>query len=80
MDVHKALRDLYQEKKRLDSVIASLEARQKANVHQIAKTPKRRGRKSMSPDERQAVSRRMAEYWAARRGTGVVLEMARATA
>ncbi len=63
MDLYKAIQDLVDEKKRLDAVIASLEARE-------AKKPavqKRRGRKSMSAEERAAVSRRMAAWWAARR-------------
>lgn len=66
MDLYKAIQELVDEKKRLDAVIASLEARE-------AKMPavhKRRGRKSMSAEERAAVSRRMAAWWAARRETG----------
>ena len=66
MDIYKAIHDLIQEKKRLDAVIASLEARTSAE----ARTRGRRGRKSMSPEERDAVSRRMSAYWAARRSKG----------
>jgi len=62
MDVHKALRELYEEKKRLDRAILALEA----NLKKPGKAP-RRGRKRMSPEERLAVSKRMSAYWAARR-------------
>lgn len=64
MDVVKALGELYQEKKRLDVAIASLEARQSRNGDRPRKPP---GRKSMSAEERRAVSQRMAGYWAARK-------------
>jgi hypothetical protein len=64
MDVDKTLRGLYEEKRRLDAVIASLEANSGA---QAARSAKRRGRKSMSPQERLRVSRRMKRYWENRR-------------
>jgi len=69
MDIVKALRDLYNEKKRLDSAIAALEARVRAgNSGSSAKRAKgRRGRKGMSAAERLEVSRRMTLYWEARR-------------
>jgi len=63
MDIYKAIHDLIQERKRLDALIASLEARSRT----IGRTKSRRGRKSMSPEEREQVSRRMAAYWSARR-------------
>ncbi len=66
MDVYKALSELYAEKKRLDVVISALENR----VSVIGKPDKvrgRRGRRSMSADEREEVSRRMSRYWASRR-------------
>ena len=66
MDLSKALRELYEEKKRLDRVIAALEASQLALAGKRTKRT-RRGRKSMSPEERLAVSKRMSAYWAARR-------------
>ena len=66
MDVVKALGELYEEKKRLDSAIAALEARQRQDGGEI-ESSKRRGRKSMGEEERRAVSQRMAEYWAARK-------------
>ena len=65
MDLQKAIRDLYDEKERIDGVIASLEQYLRTNG---AVTPKRkRGRKSMGPEERQEVSARMRSYWASRR-------------
>jgi hypothetical protein len=69
MDIVKALRELYNEKKRLDVTIAALEARAKAaNPGSTAKASKRRrGRKSMSAAERLEVSKRMTSYWEARR-------------
>ena len=64
MDFVKALGELYKEKKRLDVEIANLEARQFPNGNRPRKRP---GRKSMSAEERRAVSQRMAGYWAARK-------------
>ena len=65
MDLDKALRDLYEEKKHLDRAIARLEERQAY----LDGTPRRstRGRKGMGPEERLKVSARMTAYWAARR-------------
>jgi hypothetical protein len=65
MDLHKAIQELYEEKERIDQVIASLEAYLRTNVP--ASGPRKRGRKSMSAEERQEVSERMRNYWAARR-------------
>ncbi len=74
MDIDKTLRGLYEEKKRLDASIAILEKRLKAvSGHS---TPKRRGRKSMSAEERRQVSERMAKYWKARRAEARALEAA----
>jgi len=69
MDLYKAIQDLYAEKEKLERVIASLEELQRTagTVPAIAKTS-RRGRKSMSPAEREEVSERMKRYWAGRRG------------
>ncbi len=61
MDVNKTLRELHEEKRRLDRLIARLEA---------TYVPSRRGRKAMSAAEREAVSLRMKEYWAKKRGNG----------
>lgn len=69
MDIAKALRELYTEKKRLDGAIAALEARTRAggNGSRASTAKGRRGRKSMSAAERLEVSRRMTLYWQARR-------------
>jgi hypothetical protein len=73
VDLYKAIRELVEEKKRIDRIIASLEAmlaRGRVGPHGKAATadpPKRRGRKSMSPEERREVSERMARYWAEKR-------------
>jgi hypothetical protein len=65
MDVERTLRELYSEKKILDSAISTLEKRlRKASA---LSTPKRRGRKNMSLEERRAVSARMTRYWESRR-------------
>jgi hypothetical protein len=69
MDVNKALRELHEEKRRLDVTIAALEAR----LGNGSRTHRRRGRKSMSAEERQEVSRRMSKYWEARRAASAAL-------
>jgi len=71
MDVHKALRELYQEKKRLDAAIQNLE-RRRAPIRINAP----RGRKQMSAEERIEVSKRMKRYWEARRAQSRALEAA----
>lgn len=73
MDLDKAIRELYAEKQRLEDAIATLEALLRSKSHRTGLKPdplkpaKRRGRKSMPPDERRAVSERMKKYWAQRR-------------
>ena len=71
MDLDKAIQDLYVEKEKLERVIASLEELQRAAstvpVLLASKPAKRRGRKSMTSEERQEVSARMRKYWEARR-------------
>jgi len=69
MDIYKAIQELIQERKRLDAMIASLEA---CTVGADGRVKSRRGRKNMSPEERAKVSRRMAAYWAARRAESTV--------
>ena len=64
MDVEKTLQELYAEKRAIDATIASLE-RRLAGPRNGA--PKKRGRKSMSPQERRVVSERMRRYWENRR-------------
>jgi len=70
MDLLKAIRQLYEERARLDRVISALEDLQKnagAAPPEAASLTGRRGRKGMGDDERQVVSERMKKYWAARR-------------
>lgn len=64
MDVYGALRDLYEEKRKLDSAITTLEASLRASTRGPAK---RRGRKSMGSEERVLVAERMRKYWEAKR-------------
>ncbi len=68
MDLQKAIRELYDEKERIDGVIASLEQHLRTNGSGAPK--RKRGRKSMGPLERLEVSERMRGYWAARRMDG----------
>lgn len=65
MDLQKIIRSLVEERSRLDSVIAALEAFEggKAGTGEKGTIPKRRGRKSMSIEERRRVSERMRQYW-----------------
>ncbi len=70
MDVYEAIRDLRKERDRLDALIVVLEARVKWERQQKSVTGmSRRGRKTMSPEERIEVSERMRRYWAARRAS-----------
>jgi hypothetical protein len=69
MDLYKSIQELYEEKARLERVIASLEELQRT-ANGLLEAPRvagRRGRKSMTAAERQEVSERMKNYWAARR-------------
>jgi hypothetical protein len=67
MDLRQALEQLYAEKKRIENVIASLEALLRNGEEPGPVQPSRRGRKSMSAEERRQVSERMKKYWADRR-------------
>ncbi len=79
MNINKAIRELHEEKKRLDRVIASLEEMQLNAAQQIAVVPeKKRGRKSMNHEARQEVSERMKRYWDTRRRQGQTLEQSKA--
>jgi len=69
MDVFQTIRELTQERDRLDAMIAILEARlELERKAKLGDAKGRRGRKAMSPEERLQVSERMRRYWAARRG------------
>ena len=65
MDVLKALRELYLEKSRIDRLIAICESKVKEQDRRLSRS--KRGRKSMSMEERKVVSERMRNYWASRR-------------
>ncbi len=69
MDVFEAIRELREERSRLDALIAILEARLEVERRKATgkKSPGRRGRKAMSAAERLRVSERMRRYWAERR-------------
>ena len=71
MDVEKTLRELHEEKRKLDLAIAALEARLGSGSRTRGR---RRGRKGMSAAERQEVSRRMSKYWEARRASAAALQ------
>jgi len=64
MDLNKAIRDLHEELKKLNVVIASLEQFQDTGTIPM---PRRRGRRSMDEQERKLVAERMRRYWAAQR-------------
>ena len=73
MDLHKVIQDLNAEKEKVERVIASIEELQGAgglSIWPASGSGKRRGRKSMGPEERQDVSERMKKYWASRRKSG----------
>ncbi|HLH00165.1 MAG TPA: hypothetical protein VKX49_27910 [Bryobacteraceae bacterium] len=78
MDVERTLRELYSEKKILDSAISTLERRLRQNLR--TNGPNRRGRRNMSAEERRAVSERMTRYWEARRAQAQALESAASAA
>ncbi len=72
MDLSDTIRSLYEEKKQLDKVIQALEvlARTEPEAGAVGEEqPKasRRGRTSMSGEEREQVSARMKAYWDKRR-------------
>ncbi len=70
MDLYKAIRELYEQKKRLDQVIASLEELEQRGPVVNPEPTKRRGRRSMDAQARLEVSQRMKRYWAKRRREG----------
>jgi len=68
MDLQKTIQELQFQKQRLEHTIAELEQLQNGDGGgRVAVQAKRRGRRSMGPEERQDVSRRMKHYWEARR-------------
>ncbi len=67
MDLYNIIQQLYEERERIEQVIRSLEELLAEEAAQVEAAPKRRGRKSMSQEERREVSKRMRKYWEARR-------------
>jgi len=75
VNINKTIRELIEEKKRLDRVIGTLEEMQRTGrVEVVPPSQKRRGRKSMDDQARQQVSERMKRYWESRRRQDHVLE------
>jgi len=67
MDINRIIRELMQERDRLQRIINSLEDIQPSGKLQMNVARKRRGRKSMDHAAREEVSERMKRYWARRR-------------
>jgi len=70
MDLRKIIDELYEERERLTQAIELLEAiaaARSAGGETAEKPAKRRGRRSMSQEERLKVSQRMRAYWEQRR-------------
>jgi hypothetical protein len=77
IDLYKTIQDLYDEKEKLQRIIASLVDLQRGvggDIPLMPKGGKRRGRKSMSDEERQTVSVRMKKYWSVRRRVALAHE------
>jgi hypothetical protein len=68
MDLDGIIRELFEERKRLDRLIQMLEQQGSDGSPRPAKG--RRGRKSMDGAARREVSERMKQYWAKRREQG----------
>jgi hypothetical protein len=66
MDLATMIEKLQRERAKLDEIITSLKQLQQSGAV-AEKVAKRRGRKSMGPEERKQVSARMKKYWASRR-------------
>jgi hypothetical protein len=68
MDLYRIIRELVQERDRLQRIIESLEEMKPAGkLEGVRPAKKRRGRKSMDTAAREEVSERMKRYWAQRR-------------
>jgi len=64
MDLDKAIQELLEQKKQIEVAIRTLEGLIRGDSRPLAR---RRGRKSMSEQERKIVSERMTNYWASKR-------------
>lgn len=69
MDLNEVIRSLYEEKKKLDRLIASLESVSANGGAPAARPskPRRTRRRQVSAERRKEISERMRKYWAARR-------------
>jgi hypothetical protein len=67
MDLYRIIRELVQERDRLQRIIESLEEVKPSDELQRPLEGKRRGRKSMDRAAREEVSQRMKNYWEQRR-------------
>ena len=66
MDLQKIIRELQEERNKLDQIVSSLE-QLKITSAQTQAPETRRGRKSMDAKARLEVSQRMKRYWDSRR-------------
>jgi hypothetical protein len=64
MDITQTIAELRLKKKKIDQTIQFLEGLLPSHEHPAVK---RRGRKSMGPEERQQVSERIKRYWASQK-------------
>jgi hypothetical protein len=67
MELYRIIRELIEERDRLQRIIESLEDVHPPGKVQVRLNSKRRGRKSMDRAAREEVSERMKRYWARRR-------------
>ena len=67
MDLRQTILLLRGELKKVEATIAAVEKLDETVLAPPARSPARRGRKSMGPEERLEVAERMRRYWAARR-------------
>jgi hypothetical protein len=67
MDLYRIIRELVQERNRLQAIIESLEEMKSPGKAPPRQAGKRRGRKSMDRAAREEVSQRMKRYWAQRK-------------
>ncbi len=69
MEIDKIIEELHAERNHLERVIHTLESMRENPDLELGELdpPKRRGRKSMSQEERLVVSKRMRQYWEKRR-------------
>lgn len=67
MDLYRIIRELVQERDRLQRIIESLEEMKPFSKVPVRPEGKRRGRKSMDSAARSEVSERMKRYWEQRR-------------